>query len=278
MPKARLTDRATLKLTGPDAVSFLQNIVTADLDQLVDGEVRPAALLTPQGKILFDFLVSRTEGGLRLDIARGAGEALMKRLTLYRLRAKVELSMADEAVAAAWDEPDGTGLVDRRFPAGAFRLYGEDANGLPADDADDFAAYRIGNGVAEAETDFPGSDVFPHDVLLDQNEGVSFKKGCFVGQEVVSRMQHRGTARKRIVVLRGERHLTPGANVLAGERQIGVALSAAGTVAMALVRIDRLADALRADEILSLDGVPVEAEIPAWAGYTLPENGAPEEA
>ena len=274
MPSALLSDRATLLVTGADAESFLQNLVTSDLDALGENEARPSALLTPQGKILLDFLVSRISEGLRLDCARAARADLAKRLALYKLRAKVSVEPTEEAVAAAWDEVPAGALLDRRFPDGRVaRLYGAGAEGAN-DDASAFAALRLANGVAEAERDFPASDVFPHDVLLDWNGGVSFKKGCYVGQEVVSRMQHRGTARRRLMVLRAENHLTPGSNVEAGGRAIGTVLSATGGVGLGLVRIDKLAAALNADEALSADGVPLEPEVPGWAGYRLPEPEA----
>ena len=279
MSYASLTDRSVLTVTGEDADSFLQNLVTSDLDLLGPGEVRPSALLTPQGKILFDFLVSRIDGGLRLDVADQARGALAKRLALYKLRAKVAVAPSEDAVFAVVDgPPDGDFLIDRRFPDEAVRrAYGAvpDAGGdIPAAA---FDALRIRAGIAEAEKDFPASDVFPHDVLLDQNGGVSFKKGCYVGQEVVSRMQHRGTARRRIVLVQAEGHLSPGATLMAGDRLIGTVLSAIPGLAgdggdgMALVRIDRLALALSADVVLSVDGVPVDVTIPAWAGYSLPE-------
>lgn len=277
MPSARLTDRATLHVTGADAELFLQNLATADLDALGADEARPAALLTPQGKILFDFLLSRIDDGLRLDVAASARGDLAKRLTLYKLRAKVEITPRDEVVGAIWEtnEAPASAVTDRRFPTGVFRVYGMEAgDGDPAA----FEALRLSLGIAEAERDFPASDVFPHDVLLDQNGGVSFRKGCYVGQEVVSRMQHRGTARRRVMVLRAEGHLTPGANVEAGGRTIGTVLSAHAGLGIGMVRIDRLADALSAGEGLSADGVPVEAEVPAWAGYALPEPGGGDEA
>jgi tRNA-modifying protein YgfZ len=278
MPHARLPDRATLLVTGTEAEPFLQNLVTADLASLSDAEARPSALLTPQGKILFDFLVSRIEGGLRLDVAAGARGDLAKRLTLYKLRAKVTIAPSDEPVVAVWDEaaPSEGAFADRRFPARVFRRYEEIAAG--DGDPSDFEALRLSLGIAEAERDFPGSDVFPHDVLLDQNEGVSFRKGCFVGQEVVSRMQHRGTARRRVMVLRAEGHLTPGSNLEAGGKAIGTVLSAVESLGIGMVRIDRLVDALSAGEELSADGVPVEAEVPSWAGYALPQPGAGGEA
>ena len=274
MPSARLTDRSTLHLSGEEAKPFLQNLVTADLDKLAAGGARPAALLTPQGKILFDFLVSATPEGLRLDVAASARGDLAKRLTLYKLRARIAIAPVDEAVAALWDEaaPQGA-LADRRFPGGVFRLYGEAALGA-GEENEAFERLRLSAGIAEAERDFPASDVFPHDVLLDQNEGVSFRKGCYVGQEVVSRMQHRGTARRRVMVLRAERHLTPGAVVEAAGKPVGTVLSASGSLGIGLMRIDKLADALRAGQVVSADGVPLETEVPAWAGYTLPDAAA----
>jgi tRNA-modifying protein YgfZ len=273
MPYARLADRATLLVTGEPTAEFLQNLVTSDVDAVGPGEARPSALLTPQGKILFDFLVSRAPGGFRLDVAAGARGDLAKRLAMYRLRAKVEIAPTDEPVFAAWDEVAADGfLLDRRFADEAtFRLYGT----APATDAEPeeaFAARRLRAGVAEAERDFPASDVFPHDVLLDWNGGVGFRKGCFVGQEVVSRMQHRGTARRRVMLAQAEGHLTPGSDILAGERSIGTVLSSAGRHGIAMVRIDRLADALRRDLTVAADGVPLDLAVPGWAGYALPET------
>ena len=277
MSYARLTDRSMLDVTGEEAESFLQNLVTSDLDLLVPGEVRPSALLTPQGKILFDFLLSRSDAGVRIDVARQARAALAKRLALYKLRAKVSVAESEDGVFAVLDSP-AEALPDRRFPDGTVgRAYGAAPEASDEVPAAVFDAMRIRAGVAEAEKDFPAADVFPHDVLLDQNGGVSFKKGCYVGQEVVSRMQHRGTARRRIVLLQADGHLSPGATILAGDKLIGTVLSAIPGLAgdggdgMALVRIDRLALALAQDTVLSVDGVPVDVTIPAWAGYALPE-------
>ncbi|KQT54197.1 aminomethyltransferase [Aureimonas sp. Leaf454] len=277
MPFVRLLDRSLLLVTGEAAPAFLQNLVTSDVDALSVDEVRPSALLTPQGKILFDFLLSRIEDGIRIDVAAIARADLLKRLTLYRLRAPIVFQTPDTEVFALWDET--AGLVDRRFPEAAVRrLYGRSPEGLDERPAAEFDALRIRAGVAEAERDFPASDVFPHDVLLDQNAGVSFRKGCYVGQEVVSRMQHRGTARRRLVLIDADGHLTPGSEIRAGERVIGTVLSATDATGMALVRIDRLASALASGETLSADGVPVEASIPPWAGYALPEPAAGAEA
>ena len=280
MPYARLPERSLLAVTGEAAHHFLQNLVTADLDGLAEGEMRPCALLTPQGKILFEFLIGKQADGLRIDVAASAAADLKKRLTLYRLRTKVGIESPDLPVHAVWEEPDLTAAelhADRRFSEGGMaRLYGTPPEGLTEASADDYRLRRIRAGIAEAETDYPGSDVFPHDVLFDQNGGVSFRKGCFVGQEVVSRMQHRGTARRRLMLLAGERHLTPGSNIEAGGKTIGTVLSADGTEGFGFLRIDRLAGALSRGEELSADGVPVTATIPPWAGFALPEPAGAE--
>ncbi|MCB8836039.1 folate-binding protein YgfZ [Aurantimonas sp. VKM B-3413] len=285
MPYAPLPDRALLAVTGETAEPFLQNLITTDLDTLEPGEMRPSALLTPQGKILFEFLVGRIGGGFRLDCAESAAEDLKKRLGLYRLRAKVAIEPEDLSVFAAWSENAAQlpgALVDRRFAGGdVVRIHGEVPGGLDQAPAEDFRALRLRAGIAEAEADYPGSDVFPHDVLLDQNGGVSFKKGCFVGQEVVSRMQHRGTARRRLMLVSSDQHLTPGSDVIAGSKAIGTILSATDRDGIALMRIDRLAEALASGEALTADGVAVEMTIPPWAGFSLPEissTAAPESA
>ena len=296
MPFARLPDRTVLTVTGEAAEPFLQTLITADLGALGPSEVRPAALLTPQGKILFDFLIGRigTEAGIgfRLDCATVAANGLKKRLTLYRLRSKVAIEQDEKPVLALWDVPGPSEalphnmMIDRRFAdTRVWRVYGKPPVGVLAgvEEASQaaFRALRIQTGVAEAETDFAGSDLFPHDVLYDQNGGVSFKKGCFVGQEVVSRMQHRGTARRRLMLFSAKSPPSSGAPILAGDgeaaRPVGTVLAADGRDGFGLVRIDRLADALAAGSRLSADGVPLDVSIPPWAGFSLPEATFAEE-
>ena len=208
MPSASLNGRAVLKVTGEDAEDFLQNLITTDLDTLEQGDLKPGALLNPQGKILFEFLVSRSRDGLRLDTLRTSTDDLLKRLTLYKLRAKVQIAVDSELlVQVSWRNDSGTSesdstVHDRRFPdaLNVRRHYGE----APGTDRMTRLAgltLRIAHGVAEAPMDYALGDAFPHDINLDQTGGVSFRKGCFVGQEVVSRMQHRGTARRRILIV-----------------------------------------------------------------------------
>lgn len=274
---AVLTDRASLSVSGPDAEHFLQNLVTTDLDALGEGELRAGALLSPQGKILFDFLVSRRgPEAFRLDARADMAQDFLRRLFIYKLRAKMEISQLSDGVpAVSWDDASAgpEGLRDTRFPAEwrVARRYG--AEPAPSD-LTAWDALRIKAGVAESGADYVLGDAFPHDVLLDQNGGVGFRKGCYVGQEVVSRMQHRSTARRRIMILSGERELPPtGTDVTAAGRPIGALGTAVGAAALAILRIDRLADALAQGAPVLAGDVPVTAARPPGATFTLPAPG-----
>ena len=266
MPFARLLDRSLLLVKGETAVAFLQNLVTSDVEAIGEHEVRPSALLTPQGKILFDFLLGRIDGGIRIDVASIARADLLKRLTLYRLRAPIAFETPDVAVFAAWGE--SVGLTDQRFVEGTVsRSYGDAPAGVEERPEAEFDALRIRAGIAEAERDFPASDVFPHDVLLDPNSGVAFKKGCYVGQEVVSRMKHRGTARRRPVLVLGAVAAT-GTPVLAGGREAGTIGQVVDGSAVAVLRLDRITD----PAAVTVDGRPVTVTLPAWATYQFGET------
>lgn len=284
MPTIHLPERALIGLKGPEAEPFLQNLITTDLGKLVAGEAMPGALLSPQGKILFDFLVSRNEDGLLLECRADIADDLVRRLMLYRLRAKVEIGKRDQGlIAVSWDSESGAspidstaGLRDARFslPALARRHY---AN-LPTADADmaDWHRFRIRNGVAESGSDYALGDAFPHDVLLDQTGGVGLRKGCYVGQEVVSRMQHRGTARRRVLLVTSDADLpAQGADISAGGKPLGTMGSISGREGLAIVRIDRVKDALDAGTPMLAGDVPVRLSIPGWARFGFPEAASP---
>ena len=280
MPVHFPSGRSLISVSGEEATHFLQNLVTCDVEKLPEGIARPGALLTPQGKILFDFLILRDGGGYLIDIdSRLAGDFL-KRLTMYKLRAKVAISESDESVAGiSWESDstadDGRAVRDSRFPEGlrVMRHYGGAPSG--EDDAEGWTALRIAHGVAESGADFEPGDAFPHDVSLDQNTGVDFRKGCFVGQEVVSRMQHRGTARRRLVIASAETpDLAPGAALEAGGKTVGALGSVAGGSALALVRLDRAKDAMDAGSPITANGQIVALSLPPNVGYRWPEETA----
>ncbi|OCW57716.1 YgfZ/GcvT domain-containing protein [Hoeflea olei] len=276
MPAIVLSDRKILRVDGADAQHFLQNLITANVETLPPEEARPAALLTPQGKILFDFLISRSgEAAYVCDVRADCADDFVRRLTLYKLRAAVTIAQDTETqVIAGWDggAPEGA-LADRRFPeeAHVWRLYG---SGAVIDAARaDWETLRVTHGVAESGTDFTLSDVFPHDVLMDKTGGVDFKKGCYVGQEVVSRMHHRGTARRRVAMVSAETALPADASsqtsVLAGDKPVGTLGTVVGKAGLAIVRTDRVADALAEGTELTVAGIPVELALPAWSGLSF---------
>ena len=277
MPIALLPDRAVIAVSGPEALPFLQGILTCNVETLPEGEARLGALLTPQGKIQFDFLVSRAGDGFRLDVAAERVADLVKRLGLYRLRAKVSVAAEPTlGVAAAWDGSETAAetarMRDGRLPALGERLYFE-AGAFSADATeDDYHAHRIGLGIPEGGRDFTLGDAFPHEALMDQLGGVDFKKGCYVGQEVVSRMQHRGIARTRIVPLtyRDGEAAPAGAAVSAGERSLGQTDGGAGARGLAMLRIDRLGEALAAGETVSAGGRAATVEKPVFATFAWP--------
>ncbi|TCT05031.1 YgfZ/GcvT domain-containing protein [Aquabacter spiritensis] len=276
MPIAVLADRAVLRISGPEARHFLHNVVTCDVAALPEGGARFGALLTPQGKIIGDFLLYGAGADLFLiDAPRALAADLLKRLTLYRLRSKVDLAPADElAVAAIWGDtppPDGApAFADPRLPALGARLVLPRAEAAALDgDADAYEAHRIALGIPKGGADFTYGDAFPHETDMDQLGGVDFRKGCYVGQEVVSRMQHRGTARTRAVMALFDAAPEGGAEILAGEKSVGRIGSSAGGTGIALVRLDRAADAAAAGVPLVAAGIEVTLKKPDWASFDL---------
>ncbi len=273
MPRVRLDDRAIVSVAGKDAEDLLQGLITTDLDALTPDEARPGALLTPQGKILFDFMISRDGDGFRLETAADQAEALLKRLTMYKLRSAVTLSLdAATPTIIAFDEPQAGGYRDHRFEkAGAtlFRSYGEAET--DAASVGDLDQLRIDSGIAVSGPDFALQDAFPHDVLMDKNGALSFRKGCYVGQEVVSRMQHRGTPRRRVVIVSGASTLPPSGTAITAEgKSIGTLGTVRGASALAIVRIDKAGEAMANGVELLADDVPVTLTLPEWTGLSFP--------
>ncbi len=290
MPSVHLADRGVVRVSGEDAKTFLDGLVTCDLDRVSPESARLGALLTPQGKILFDFIVFQAPqeigGGYYLDMLKVFAPDLAKRLGFYKLRAKVAIEDLSETltVVAGWDAPKpeaDAGLVaeDPRLPALGWRaiVATEDAGEFARDPAQAYHAHRIALGVPEGGRDFLFGDAFPHEALMDQLHGVDFDKGCYVGQEVVSRMQHRGTARTRIVpaVYEGGFAAETGVEVTAGEKILGKTGTGAGGRGLLMIRLDRASDALAAGETIRAGGIPVELKKPAWASFSFPGEGDP---
>jgi tRNA-modifying protein YgfZ len=237
-----LNERAVVRIDGDNATAFLQGLVTCDVEDLEPGQAAFGALLTPQGKILFDFFLIRLEEGYLADVAASQAADFIRRLNFYRLRAKVGFLLEETtAVVACWqNRPRVEGtlcITDPRLAEMGWRLYGGHA---PDCAAGDYLAHRISLGMPSGGEDFAYGDTFPHEALMDQFRGVDFSKGCFVGQEVVSRMQHRGTARKRVVMVAAETPLPmPGTEIRAGATVLGYLGSVSQNRGLALVRLDR---------------------------------------
>lgn len=274
MSSAFLIDRSLIHVSGTGAADFLQNLITPDLDSLSEGEARAGALLTPQGKIMFEFLIWRSADGYVLETGADQQEQLLRRLTMYKLRAPVELAAENDAgVSVYWNEPCPAGAIsDSRFSKAGielFRLPGASATA----DASAYDELRVAHGIAVAGADYQLQDAFPHDVLMDVNEGVSFKKGCFVGQEVVSRMKHRGTARRRVVVVTAVTDLpASGTEILASGKPLGTMGTVSGKRGLAIIRTDRAADAMASGAEIVAGDVTVTVALPAWSGLSFPST------
>jgi folate-binding protein YgfZ len=283
---AVLSDRAALRVSGDEAPHFLHNLVTSSVEGLQPGRAAYGALLTPQGKIISDFFVLRTEDSFLLDVPAARLEELKKRLTLYKLRAKVAITPEDLAVVAAWGGTLPGGYADPRLPALGQRAFlpksgvasALKAAGLEPKSEEDFYAHRVTLGVPEGGRDFQFDDAFPHEADMDQFGGVDFKKGCYIGQEVVSRTQHRATARTRVVPVRISGSAQSGAEIIAGEKTIGTLGSVSGTHGLATIRIDRADDALAAGEPLKAGAAVLTVEKPDWAKFRFPGEPLPEAA
>jgi folate-binding protein YgfZ len=289
MQAALLTDRGVIKVAGDGARDFLHGLITADMLKLVPGTARFAALLTPQGKIIADFFVTEAPapdgGGFFLDVERALCASVVAKLNIYKLRAKVMIEdlSAVLGVLAVWDgsgtTKQGLSFADPRLPALGSRIMlpphlaatAAAEVGAALVDAQAYEAHRIALGVPQGGRDFGYGDAFPHEADMDQLGGVDFAKGCYVGQEVVSRMEHRGTARNRAVPVRydGAAPLA-GAAVTAGDRPVGTIGSAAAGRAIALLRLDRVGEALSQGETLAAGGTPLHLVKPDWARFAFP--------
>ncbi|WP_419254015.1 YgfZ/GcvT domain-containing protein [Caulobacter sp. ErkDOM-YI] len=259
---AQLTSRAVIAVSGPDWRSFLQGLITQDVEALAIGELRLGAILSPQGRLLYDLFIAGTEGGALLDVAAQYREAIILRLTMYRLRAKVEFGPSDLTVTALWpaDETlkaDEGFYRDPRLPQLGARAYGLAA--APTADEDAYDTHRLARGVP-GPADWLSDKTYPIEANFDLLNGIDFKKGCFVGQETTSRMKRRGTIKTRMLPITFDGPAPAfGSEVLAGELRAGEVLSGREGRAMASLRLDRIKDGG-----LTVDGRPVSVDWPGW--------------
>jgi len=291
MPSAQialLADRGVVRVAGADAARLLQGVISNDVNLLDHLAAIHAGLLSPQGKILFEFFVARSGDAFLLETGRDKAAELAKRLLLYRLRAKATIADAsgEYRLLVVWGEsaaPVGPQAIlayaDPRLPDLGVRLLQPAAQEVPIAEAGlaapgDWHEHRIRLGVPEGGKDYPLGDTFPHEADFDLLNGVSFSKGCFVGPEVVSRMHNRASVRKRVVPIEADMPLTAGAAISAGKAVIGTIGSVAGRQGLAMLRLDRAAEAKAKGEALSALGVMINVRRPPWAARQ-PDWAAP---
>jgi len=287
MQVAILDERAVLRITGEDAAKFLDNVVTNDVETLQPDQARFAALLTPQGKIVADFFVigvaQEEGGGFLFDVPKALAEDVAKKLGFYKLRAAVTIeARPDLAVVAVVDgaasPEEGVVYEDPRHPGLGQRIIlpAADAKaelekaGFEIVDASRYHEKRVTLGIPDGGKDYAYLDTYPHEADMDQLGGVDFKKGCFIGQEVVSRMERKTTPRTRIVPVRFETAPFPGVEVKAGDKPAGNMGSGANGKGLAKVRLDRIHDALQKGEKITAGGIELSLEKPEWARFLFP--------
>jgi folate-binding protein YgfZ len=275
MEPAYLDDRAVLAISGPGARDFLQGLVTSDVvNGLAPGTGLYTALLSPQGKILFDLLVTEGDGALLLDVSRDRSDALLKKLKMYKLRAKVEIEARDPlgVYVNLKGHPDSrvvpyadraVSFADPRLAALGMRSIGARAempSNLPG--PRNYHRHRLALGVPEAD-DFGFEKIFALDAGLAELNGVSFTKGCYVGQELTSRMKHRATSRKRLMTVTADVPLPAAGPVARGGAEIGELVASHGETAFVLIRLDRLEEC-QGD--VTAAQIPAVLHKPAWLG------------
>jgi folate-binding protein YgfZ len=289
MRAALLPERGVVKVAGEEARNFLNGLATNDIGKVAPGAARFAALLTPQGKIVVDFIVTEASaedgGGFFLDVPRALAQMLTDKLKFYKLRAKAAVEDLSHAlgVMAVWGGAPvvsdyGLIFADPRLSALGSRIILplQEANAAAADlgvtlvAPEDYDAHRIMLGVPRGGSDFTYGDTFPHEADMDQLDGVDFHKGCYVGQEVVSRVEHRHAARSRVVPVEFENAPLAGLPVTAGEKAVGVMGSATSGRGLALLRLDRVADAIASGTPLISGGVEIRLAKPSWAAFEWP--------
>ena len=238
-----MSGRKVFRIAGADREEYLQNLVTNDVARLKGGLVW-AALLTPQGKYLADFFLASDGDSILLDVAEGLASGLVQRLRMYRLRADVTIEDTDIIVARGLGDAPAGAFPDPRDPGLGWRAYDGRAG-----EAADWEAIRIAAGVPESGLELLPNDTYPLEACFERLNGVDFKKGCFVGQEVTARMKHKAKLRKGLKRVHVSGEAPVGTEVLNGKGQVaGVLHSQNGGLGLAYLRLDRVDDGMRAGD------------------------------
>lgn len=263
-------DRVIFRASGADAEKLLHDTVTGHVASDMEGG-QWWALLTPQGKIVAEGLVGWADDAFWLDVHQDCAETFAKMMRLYKMRAAMEMEKLSETHAVGWSETapeSGLNHADPRGGGIGFRVIATRTDAADwTDNETPYTQKRVANGVVEVGADVPPSSQFAHDIGMDFNGGIDFKKGCYIGQEVVSRMKHRGTARRRPVIVSGVSG-AKGDSVLVEGRSAGELGAVSGNDAVAILRIDRVGS----DSKVTVNDRPVTLALPAWASYRFGDS------
>lgn len=264
-------DRTLFRVTGADAGKLLHDTLTGHVEAVPD-QGHWWALLTPQGKVIAEGLLGWADDSYWLDVHDDGVETFVKMMRLYKMRADMQIEDVSAQYAVGWsDAADDSGIVhaDSRGGGLGFRVISAQSHANDwSTDVVPYAKKRISKGVVEVGADYPASTLFPHDAGMDFNDGIDFKKGCYIGQEVVSRMKHRGTARRRPVIVSGVAGNAGDSVTLAG-RSAGQLGQVVDKDAVAILRIDRVSDPALAE----VNDQPVRLALPVWASYRFGDSG-----
>lgn len=259
---AYLPDRGVIGIEGPDRVAFLQGLVSNDVEKAAPGRAVWSALLTPQGRYLAEFFILATGEALLLDAPRAAIPDLVRRLSRFRLRSKVELHDRSDAFAvhAAWagrpEIDDAIIAADPRLPEAGYRVLAP-APRADAREATTYLAHRLALGLPD-HADLEAEKTLLLEAGFGDLDGIDWDKGCYMGQELTARTRYRGLVKRRLVPVNGAGTLAPGATVMDGTREAGEIRSALGRRGLALLRLDSLGSAL------SADGIALTPDLPPW--------------
>jgi folate-binding protein YgfZ len=252
MPVFLQQNRALLKVSGADATTFLQGLITQDVTALRPHHWHWAALLSPQGKLLFDLLICAQGDDFMLDVEADQRAELLKKLNLYKLRAAVSITADAAAVTVGWDAamPEGA-ATDARHPQLGWR----GSVDAPVDEADLYRQHRWSFGIAEGAAELGIDKLLWLEANARELGGVSFTKGCYVGQENTARMHHRGKVRKRIMLFESDGR---GETIMADDRPAGDVIYQQNAMGVTLLRLDYVTSELH------LNGAHVKLLYPDW--------------
>ena len=263
-----LPHRALISIAGPDSAAFLKGLCTADIDAVTDDSAKGrlhslhyGAFLRPQGKMVCDCILQAVSvDEIWLDVPLSEREELLAKLNMYKLRAKVTITSLDRPVYVAFGgdlpagfSPDPRGAIIGDSFGFAYTPQAENA------DTDAWVAFRFQHGLSDPGVDFVKDELYPIDANLDLLDAIDFHKGCFIGQELTSRMKRRGQIKNRILPLRHDGQLVQGAEILLGERRIGEILNTRDGASLGLMRLDRLEGAQATS-----NGTDLEIDMPDW--------------